>query len=104
MARKPRNYAAELKAIQDKARELKARHAAELGRIVQLTGADALDVDVLAGILVSGVRQAAEEKAREAWRTDGAAFFRKRDRRKADGADRSADSRHEAQRAGEAQD
>lgn len=103
MARKPKDYAAELKAIQEKGRELKARQLVELGRLVQLTGADALDLEVLTGILVSGVAHAKEEKAREAWRSDGAAFFRKRERRKTGGADGGADGRTAAQPSGDAQ-
>lgn len=103
MARKPKDYAAELKAVQEKAKSLKARQAAELGRLVQLTGADSLDVEVLAGMLVSGVREAGEEKAREAWRTDGARFFRQGARRKAGEANGGAHGGAEAQPPGEAQ-
>lgn len=90
MARKPRNYRAEWEAAQEKARDLRARHAVELGRIVQATGADALDPEVLAGILVSGVVGAREEKAREAWRDDGVRFFRKRERKRTTGASSGA--------------
>jgi DNA-binding helix-hairpin-helix protein with protein kinase domain len=103
MARKPKDYRAELEAIQDKARELKARHTVELGRIVQATGADRLDPEVLAGILVAGVRAAEEEKAREAWRSDGASFFRKRERRKAAGTDHGDSQGDPARRSGEAE-
>ena len=45
--RKPRDYGAELKALEDKARELKTRKVQQLGELVILTGADALTVDEL---------------------------------------------------------
>ena len=47
--RKVRDYDAELKALNDKARALKARKVQQLGELVTSTGADALDLDVLAG-------------------------------------------------------
>ncbi|MFE3839639.1 conjugal transfer protein TraD, partial [Pseudogemmobacter sonorensis] len=40
--RKPRDYDAELKALEDKARELKARKVQQLGELVIATGADSL--------------------------------------------------------------
>jgi type II secretory pathway component PulK len=50
--RKPRDYDAELKALEDKARELKTRKVQQLGELVIATGADALTADELAGALV----------------------------------------------------
>jgi hypothetical protein len=49
--RKPRDYDAELKALEDKARELKTRKVQQLGELVIATGADALTADELAGAL-----------------------------------------------------
>src|SRR3546814_10918830 len=78
--RKVRDYDAELKALGDKARALKAKKVQQLGELVTSTGADALDPDMLAGVLLAAVGSAnAEEK--EAWRSRGAAFFQGRGRK-----------------------
>ena len=53
--RKVRNYDAELKALEDKARALKARRVEQLGALVTATGADALDMETLAGALLDAV-------------------------------------------------
>lgn len=79
--RKVRDYDAELKALGDKARALKARKVQQLGELVTITGADALDADVLAGALLHIVAEAQVEGNREAWRSDGAAFFQRRGRK-----------------------
>ena len=71
--RKPRDYDAELKALSDKARQLKGRKQSQLGELVVATGADDLTIEELAGALLSAA--AAERPAREAWRKRGAAFF-----------------------------
>lgn len=47
--RKVRDYDAELKALGDKARTLRAKKVQQLGELVTATGADALDTDMLAG-------------------------------------------------------
>ncbi len=47
--RKPRDFDGELKALQDKARDLKSRKVQQLGELVIATGADSLSVDELAG-------------------------------------------------------
>ena len=47
--RKPRDIDAELKALGDKARDLKSRNVQQLGKLVIATGADALSADELAG-------------------------------------------------------
>lgn len=74
--RKPRDYDAELKALTDKAKQLKSRKQSQLGELVMATGADDLTIEELAGALLSTVT--AERAAREAWRKRGAAFFRGR--------------------------
>ncbi len=73
--RKPRDIDAELKALADKTRSLKAKQRTQLGELVAATGADVLDPETLAGILLQGVREAKIAPTREAWRRDGAAFF-----------------------------
>ncbi|MHA6770289.1 conjugal transfer protein TraD [Sphingobium ummariense] len=78
--RKTRDYDAELKALGDKARALKAKKVQQLGELVTSTGADALDLDVLAGVLLAAVEStSADEK--EAWRAEGSAFFQGRGRK-----------------------
>ena len=46
--RKPRDFDSELKALADKAKQLKERRVRDLGALVTATGADSLDADVLA--------------------------------------------------------
>lgn len=74
--RKPRDYDAELKALTDKARQLKSRKQSQLGELVMATGADDLTIEELAGALLDAVK--AERPTREAWRKRGAAFFQGR--------------------------
>lgn len=72
--RKPRDYDAELKALNDKARQLKTRKTSQLGELVAATGADALTVEELAGALLA-IAATSDPAKREAWRKRGAAFF-----------------------------
>ena len=58
MMRKTRDYDAELKALGDKARALKVKKVQQLGELVTSTGADALDLDTLAGALLAAVESA----------------------------------------------
>lgn len=74
--RKPRDFDAELKALTDKARQLKNRKQSQLGELVIATGADELGIEELAGALIAAI--SAERATREAWRKRGAAFFRGR--------------------------
>ena len=78
--RKVRDYDAELKALNDKARALKAKKVEQLGQLVTVTGADMLDLDVLAGALIAAV-EAPDAETREAWRVKGAAFFQQRQKK-----------------------
>ena len=73
--RKPRDYDAELKALEDKARTLKDRKIKQLGELVIATGADALDVETLAGGLL-GVVETKDAARKAEWRKRGAGFFR----------------------------
>jgi hypothetical protein len=72
--RKPRDYDAELKALTDKARQLKLRRITQLGELVNATGADALSAEVLAGALLDAATTT-DASRKEAWRGRGAAFF-----------------------------
>lgn len=47
--RQPRDFDTELKALDDKAKELKERKIRQLGELVIATGADALPAEELAG-------------------------------------------------------
>ena len=78
--RKVRDYDAELKALNDKARSLKAKRVEQLGQLVAATGADALDAETLAGVLLDAIGSK-DASAREAWRSKGAAFFQRRGRK-----------------------
>ena len=72
--RKPRDFDAELQALTDKAKQLKERKLRQLGELVVATGADALPIEQLAGLLVAGV-ESKDPGAKESWRKRGAAFF-----------------------------
>ncbi len=85
--RKPRDYDAKLKALEDKARELKTRKVQQLGELVIATGADALTADELAGALVV-LAETTDAGKKEAWAKRGAAFFQGRSRRTASALDR----------------
>jgi hypothetical protein len=85
--RKPRDFDAELKALGDKARDLKSRKVQQLGELVIATGADALATDELAGALIV-LAETKEAAKREAWAKRGAAFFQGRSRRNAKASDR----------------
>jgi hypothetical protein len=50
--RKPRDFDSELKALADKAKQLKERRVQQLGELVIATGADATDAETLAGALL----------------------------------------------------
>ena len=72
--RKPRDYDAELKLLDERAKHLKARKLEQFGELVVATGADTLPVEQLAGVLLMAVAQA-DAAAAEAQRARGTAFF-----------------------------
>ncbi|TPM02796.1 conjugal transfer protein TraD [Mesorhizobium sp. B2-3-11] len=80
--RKPRDFDSELKALEDKARELKTRKVQQLGELVIATGADQLSTDELAGALVA-IAETKDTAKREAWVKRGVMFFESRSRRTA---------------------
>jgi hypothetical protein len=87
--RKPRDYDAELKALEDKARDLKIRKVQQLGELVIATGADTFSADELAGALIVLI-ETNDTAKREAWAKRGAAFFQGRTRRSGSAPDRNA--------------
>ena len=77
--RKPRDFAAELRALEHKAKSLKERRVRQLGELVAATGADALDAETLAGGLLA-MMEANDPARKESWRKRGQAFFQRRPR------------------------
>ena len=73
--RQPRDFDSELRALNDKTRQLRARKVQQLGELVIACGADALPIEQLAGALTAATN--ADATTKEAWRRGGAAFFRK---------------------------
>src|SRR3990167_8887165 len=69
--RKPRDFDAELKSLEDKAKTLKDRKVRQLGELVIATGADALDIDTLTGGLLD-LADAGNAARKEVWRKRGA--------------------------------
>jgi hypothetical protein len=90
--RKPRDFDSALRALTDKTKALKENKRRQLGELIVATGADALDIEVLAGGLLTMVG-ANDTVQTESWRRRGAAFFRKTTRpaaRKSGGDPKSA--------------
>ena len=84
--RKPRDFNAELVALNDRAKSLKERKVRQLGDLVAATGADALDAETLAGGLLA-MMEAGDAARKESWRKRGQAFFQRRSRGAAAGAE-----------------
>ena len=82
MARKPRDYDAELQALMDKARKVRTQKTTQLGELVQITGADALPMEALAGALLAVVKQGKDKPDILArWTEAGKAVFQSGGRR-----------------------
>lgn len=91
--RKPRDIDAELKALQDRQKQLRARRTVQLGEIVSATGADSLDPETLAGVLLDAIDRAkADASAKEAWRRKGEGFFRREKRARGSGTNGTGDA------------
>ena len=84
--RKPRDFNAELLALNDRARSLKERKVRQLGELVAATEADALDAETLAGGLLA-MMESVDAARKESWRKRGQAFFQRRLRGAAAGAE-----------------
>jgi DNA-binding protein H-NS len=74
--RKPRDYDAELKALNERAKQLKERKVHQLGELVIATGADVLSIEELAGLLLASVERP-DAARKESWRKRGADFFQR---------------------------
>ncbi len=82
MARKPRDFNAELQAFMDKAKKVKSQKTVQLGELVQVVGADAMSMEAIAGALLAAIEQS--KKTPEAvarWTERGHAFFQAGGRR-----------------------
>ena len=76
MARKPRDFDAELQALMDKAKKVKSQKTIQLGELVQVLGADNLPMEALAGALLAAVEQSKKQpEAVARWTERGHAFF-----------------------------
>ena len=74
--RKPRDFDTALRALTDKTKVLKENKRRQLGELIVATGADALDMETLAGGLLTMVGTG-DAVQKESWRKRGAAFFRR---------------------------
>lgn len=78
--RKVRDFDAELKALNDRAKLLKQRKIQQFGELIEATGADVLEPDLLAGALLAAVEEK-EKSITTKWSARGAQFFRETSRR-----------------------
>lgn len=88
--RKPRDIDAELKALAEKAKQLKERRVQQLGELVIATGADSIDAETLAGALLV-IAETKDPARMEAWRKRGEAFFLGKSRNADKGAQHQPD-------------
>ena len=76
MPREPKNYDAELQVLMEKTRKVKTQKTTQFGELVQVTGADALPIKALAGVLLAAVEQGKKQpEAVARWTERGQAFF-----------------------------
>lgn len=78
--RKVRDFDAELKALNDRAKLLKQRKVQQFGELIEATGADTLEPDLLAGALLAIVAET-DKAIITKWSARGAQFFRETSRR-----------------------
>jgi DNA-binding protein H-NS len=88
--RKPRDIDSELKALAERAKQLKERRVQQLGELMIATGADALDAETLAGALLSIV-ETTDAARKESWRKRGISFFQGTARKRGEGTERQQD-------------
>ncbi len=74
--RKPRDFDNALKTLTDKAKALQQTKRRQIEELIVTTGADALDIETLAGGLLAIV-QIADAAQKQLWRKQGEEFFRK---------------------------
>lgn len=74
--RKPKDFDAALKSLIEKTKVLKENKRKQLGDLIVATGADALDIEILAGALMAAV-QTTDTAQKQGWKKAGAEMFRK---------------------------
>ncbi len=74
--RKPRDFDSALKILTEKTKALQQNKRRQLGELVIATGADALDIETLAGSLLAMV-QTTDVAQKKLWKKQGEEFFRK---------------------------
>jgi Conjugal transfer protein TraD len=84
--RKPRDIDSELKALAERAKQLKERRVQQLGELVIATGGDTMDAETLAGALLSIV-ETTDAAKKESWRKRGSAFFQGTARKRGEGTE-----------------
>ena len=92
--RKPRDNDAELRALAEKAKQLKERRVQQLGELVIATGADNIDAETLAGALLV-IAETTDAARKESWRKRGAAFFQSKSRNAGKGTGHQPDRARE---------
>ena len=76
MARKPKDYEAELQALMERTKKVKSQKTVQLGEIAQLVGADALPLEAFAGALMAALEQSRKQpEAIARWTERGATLF-----------------------------
>jgi len=85
--RKPRDFDADMQALNDRTRQLRERKVRQFGELVIACSADALPIEQLAGALLAAVTTV-DPATKEGWRERGAAFFQRTARRSAGGTGR----------------
>jgi hypothetical protein len=78
--RKVRDFDAELKTLNERAKLLRTRKIQQFGELIEATGADALEPDLLAGALLAAVAEK-EGATTKTWSKSGADFFRETSRK-----------------------
>src|SRR3546814_11404247 len=79
--RKVRDFDSELKALNERTKLLQQRKVQQFGELVEATGADAIDPDILAGALLAAVAEK-DTTTLDKWSRQGADFFRARTRKR----------------------
>ncbi len=76
LARKPRDFDAELQSLMEKTKKVKTQKTVQLGELVQVIGADTLPIEALAGALLAALEQSKKQpEAVARWTERGEAFF-----------------------------
>ena len=76
MARKPKDYEAELQALMERTKKVKSQKTVQLGEIAQLVGADTLPLEAFAGALMAALEQSKKQpEAIARWTERGATLF-----------------------------